>query len=145
MTRFMMSIEDAVDLVLYAYAHANPGDILVQKAPAATLETLAKALKKIFNADNPISIIGTRHGEKRYETLLTREEMAKAEDLGNYYRIPADNRDLNYNLYFTEGQERVSREKDYNSDNTYRLSVDELVTILMKLDCVREEMGAIGR
>lgn len=140
MTRFMMTIEDAVDLVLYAFENARPGDIFVRKAPATTIETLAEALKRIFNANNPIHIIGTRHGEKLYETLLTREEMAKIEDLGEYYRIPADNRDLNYNLYFTEGKERVSREQDYNSHNTRRLDVDGMVDLLLKLDFVRDEL-----
>lgn len=141
MTRFMMSIDDAVDLVLYAYQHGNPGDIFVQKAPAATIETLAHAIKKILNADNLISIIGTRHGEKRYETLLTREEMAKAEDLGHYFRIPSDDRDLNYSLYFTEGQEKISREEDYNSDNTHRLDVDGLVNLLLKLPYIQGELS----
>jgi len=140
MTRYMMSIEDAVDLALYAFENAKPGDIFVRKAPATTIETLAEALKRIFKADNPIHVIGTRHGEKLYETLLTREEMAKAEDLGEYYRIPADNRDLNYNLYFTEGRERVSRERDYNSHNTRRLDVDEMIDLLLKLDFVRDEL-----
>lgn len=141
MTRFMMSIEDALDLVLYAYQHGNPGDIFVQKAPAATIETLAYALKRIFKADNPVLIIGTRHGEKRYETLLTREEMAKAEDLGRYYRIPSDDRDLNYSLYFTEGQEKISREQDYNSDNTDILDVDGMVALLLKLPYIQGELG----
>jgi UDP-glucose 4-epimerase len=140
MTRFMMSIDDAIDLVLYAFENARPGDIFVRKAPAASIETLANALKKIFKADNPIHIIGTRHGEKLYETLLTREEMAKAEDLGDYYRIPADNRDLNYSLYVTEGKERVSREQDYNSHNTRRLDVDGMIDLLLKLDFVRDEL-----
>jgi len=142
MTRFMMSIEDAVDLVIYAFDHANPGDIFVQKAPSATIETLARALKKIFEADNPISIIGTRHGEKRAETLLTREERAKAEDCGNYFRVKADNRDLNYNLYFTEGQERVSMEEDYNSDNAQRLDVDGMAKVLLSLDYIQSELGS---
>lgn len=140
MTRFMMTIEDAVNLVLYAFEKARPGDIFVRKAPATTIETLAEALKRIFNANNPIHIIGTRHGEKLYETLLTREEMAKAEDLGEYYRIPADNRDLNYNIYFTEGKERVSREQDYNSHNTCRLDVDGMIDLLLKMDFVCEEL-----
>jgi UDP-glucose 4-epimerase len=140
MTRFMMSIDDAVDLVLYAFEHARPGDIFVQKAPAATIETLAKALLNIFKADNPLRIIGTRHGEKLYETLLTREEMARAEDLGEYYRIPADNRGLDYNLYFTEGEERVSKENDYNSHNTRRLDVESMAALLMKLDLVKQEL-----
>ena len=113
MTRFMMSIDEAVELVVYAYVHARPGDIFVQKAPAATMAVLAEALKRIFHSDVPLNIIGTRHGEKLYETLLTREELARAEDLGDYFRIPADTRDLNYALYFTEGEERVSKESDY--------------------------------
>jgi UDP-glucose 4-epimerase len=145
MTRFMMSIEDAVDLVLYAYKHAEPGDIFVQKAPAATIETLALALKMIFKADNPVEVIGTRHGEKLYETLLTREEMARAEDLGGYFRIPADNRDLNYAAYFTEGQERVSAQQDYNSHNTLRLDVQAMADLLVKLDYVQRELQGWGR
>jgi len=140
MTRFMMSIEDAVELVIYAFKKGKPGDIFVQKAPAATIATTAAALKRIFKSNNPIRIIGTRHGEKLYETLLTREEMARAEDLGDYYRIPADTRDLNYNLYFTEGQEKVSKEQDYNSHNTRRLDIDELVEMLSNLDIVRDEL-----
>lgn len=141
MTRFMMSTEDAVDLVLFAYEHAGPGDIFVQKAPAATIATLAEALKRIFHADNPVRTIGTRHGEKLYETLLTREEMAQAEDLGNFFRVVADHRDLNYNAYFTEGQEAVSRLDDYNSHNTRRLTVDELMSLLTSLEYVREELA----
>jgi len=140
MTRFMMTIEDAIDLVLYAFENAQPGDIFVQKAPAATIGTLASALKKLFKADNPVKIIGTRHGEKLYETLLTREEMAKAEDLGKYYRIPMDDRDLNYGLYFTEGKAEVSLKEDYNSHNTYRLSEEELIELLLKVDYVRKEL-----
>ena len=140
MTRFMMTIDDAIDLVLYAFENAQPGDIFVQKAPAATIGTLASALKKLFKADNPIKIIGTRHGEKLYETLLTREEMAKAEDLGKYYRIPMDDRDLNYGLYFTEGKAEVSLKEDYNSHNTYRLSEEELIELLLKVDYVRKEL-----
>ena len=140
MTRFMMSIDDAVDLVEYAFQHGEPGDMFVQKAPAATIGTLAMALKKIFNASNPISIIGTRHGEKVYETLVNREEMARAEDLGGYYRIPADNRDLNYDKYFVAGHDKITIASDYNSHNTHRLSVDELVEILLKLDYVQKEL-----
>lgn len=140
MTRFMMSIEDAVELVIYAYKNGKPGDIFVQKAPAATISTIAMALQKIFGTKNPVRIIGTRHGEKLYETLLTREEMARAEDLGDYYRIPADTRDLNYNLYFTEGEEKVSKQQDYNSHNTRRLDVDELIKLLLKVDLVQEEL-----
>lgn len=141
MTRFMMSIEDAVDLVLYAYGHGDPGDIFVQKSPAATIETLALALKKIFQANNEIQVIGTRHGEKLYETLLTREEMAKAEDCGDYYRVPADNRDLNYNVFFTEGSAELSAKEDYNSHNTQRLDVDGMCELLLKLDYVQQELG----
>jgi len=140
MTRFMMSIEDAVDLVLYAYEHAHPGDIFVQKAPAATIETLALAVKELFRAKNPVKVIGTRHGEKLYETLLTREEHARAEDLGGYFRIPADNRDLNYNAYFTEGEETLSKQEDYHSHNTRRLDVDGMMELLMKLDYIRGEL-----
>lgn len=140
MTRFMMSIEDAVDLVLFAYQNAKPGDIFVQKAPAATIGTLAEALKIIFKADNPVRVIGTRHGEKLYETLLTREERAKAEDCGDYYRVQADNRDLNYNIYFTEGEEQISHQEDYHSHNTRRLDVQGMVALLMKLDYVRREL-----
>ncbi len=137
MTRFMMSIDDAVDLVVYAFQHGNPGDIFVQKAPAATIETLANALKRLFNTTNEIRIIGTRHGEKLYETLLTREEIAKAEDMGEYYRISSDVRDLNYSLYFTEGETKVSGQEDYNSHNTHRLDEDSLIALLLKLDFVR--------
>jgi UDP-glucose 4-epimerase len=140
MTRFMMSIEDAVDLVLYAYQNGNPGDIFVQKAPAATIETLAKAIKKVFGVQNPISFIGTRHGEKLFETLVTREERAKAQDCGNYYRVVADNRDLNYKPFFTEGSKQISQEEDYTSHNTRRLSVDEMVELLLTLDLVRGEL-----
>jgi UDP-N-acetylglucosamine 4,6-dehydratase/5-epimerase len=142
MTRFMMSIEDAVDLVLYAFGNGCQGDILVQKAPAATIETLAKAVKKVFGAPNPIAVIGTRHGEKQFETLLTREERAKAEDRGNYFRIKADNRDLNYNAFFTEGQAEIASLEDYNSDNARILSVDEMVDLLMTLDYIKSELKA---
>lgn len=140
MTRFMMSIEDAVDLVLYAFENAKPGDMLVQKAPAATIGTLAEALKHIFKADNPVKVIGTRHGEKLYETLLTREEMARAADLGGYYRVPADIRDLNYNLYFTEGREDISHCEDYHSHNAPRLGVDELAGLLLQLEHIQQEL-----
>jgi UDP-N-acetylglucosamine 4,6-dehydratase len=142
MTRFMMSIEDAVDLVLYAYQFAHAGDIFVQKAPAVTIGTLAQAVKKVFKVKNPIKVIGTRHGEKLYETLLTREEFARAEDLGEYYRIPADNRDLNYSAYYTEGQEIISKQQDYHSHNTRRLGLDEMVEMLLKLDYVQGELRA---
>ena len=140
MTRFMMSIDDAVDLVVYAFEHGNPGDVFVQKAPAATIETLANALKKLFKADNEIRIIGTRHGEKLYETLLTREEIARAEDMENYYRIPADIRELNYACYFTEGEAKVSGHEDYHSHNTRRVDEDGLIELLLKLDFVRSSL-----
>jgi len=140
MTRFMMSIDDAVDLVLYAFHHSAPGDVFVQKAPAATIETLALAMKKVFNADNPIRVIGTRHGEKLYETLLTREEMQKAEDCGGYYRIPADTRDLNYEAFFSEGTPAIAKQEDYHSHNTRRLDVEEMADILLKLKYVQDEL-----
>jgi len=140
MTRFMMSIDDAVDLVLYAFNHGRPGDMFVQKSPAASIETLARALKDVFHANNPIKIIGTRHGEKRHETLLTREEMAKAEDLGDYFRVPSDKRGLNYNLYFSEGQKEIAQLEDYNSSNTQRLEVNGMAKLLLTLDYVREEL-----
>jgi UDP-glucose 4-epimerase len=141
MTRFMMSIDGAVDLVLWAFEHGNPGDTFIQKAPAATLETLARALKQVFNADNPVQVIGTRHGEKLYETLLTREEIAVAEDMGDYYRIPADNRDLNYGVYFDAGRRDVSLKDDYNSHNTTRLSVEQMADLLLKLDVVQQALA----
>jgi len=140
MTRFMMSIDDAVDLVVYAFENGQPGDIFVQKAPAATIGTLAEAMLKLFDAKNEIRIIGTRHGEKLYETLLNREEMANAEDMGNYFRVPADVRDLNYNCYFVEGQEEVSLKEDYNSHNTSRLDVDGMIKLLLKLDIVQRAL-----
>jgi len=141
MTRFMMTIDDAVDLVLYAFQNGDPGDIFVQKAPAATIGTLAKAILKMFDAKNEIRIIGTRHGEKLYETLLNREEMAKAEDMGDYYRVPADVRDLNYNCYFVEGQEAVSLKEDYTSHNTARLDIDGMITLLLKLDIMQRALS----
>jgi len=140
MTRYLMSLEDSVDLVTHAYEHGLQGDIFVQKAPAATLEVLATAVKELFNASNPIKIIGTRHGEKLYETLVAREEMAKAEDLGRYYRIPADNRDLNYNKYFVDGEKRISDLDDYTSHNTHRLDVSGVKNLLLSLDYVRDEL-----
>lgn len=140
MTRFMMTIEDAVDLVVYAFENGSSGDIFVQKAPAATILTLAQALKAIFEAHNEIQILGTRHGEKLYETLLNREEMAKAEDRGGYYRIPADIRGLNYALYFSEGQVDVSFAEEYNSHNTRRMNQTEMVDLLVKLDCVQNAL-----
>ncbi len=141
MTRFMMSLDDAVDLVLYAYAHAQPGDIYVQKAPSATIGTLAEAVKLVFGVDNPVEVIGTRHGEKLYETLVTREELARAEDLGDYYRIRADNRDLNYGLYFSEGETRVSTLDDYHSHNIDRLDTDTLAAMIRELPEVQEELA----
>jgi UDP-N-acetylglucosamine 4,6-dehydratase len=140
MTRFMMSIEGAVDLVVYAFQNGKAGDIFVQKAPAATVGILAQALKRLFNGNNEIRIIGTRHGEKLYETLLTREEMVRAEDLGEYYRIPADVRDLNYACFFTEGEMKVSCQEDYNSHNTTRLDGDGLIELLLGLDFVQEAL-----
>ncbi|MEI7635936.1 MAG: polysaccharide biosynthesis protein [Syntrophus sp. (in: bacteria)] len=140
MTRFMMSIDDAVNLVVYAFEYGNPGDVFVQKAPAATIEMLARALRKLFKAENEIRIIGTRHGEKLYETLLTREEMSRAEDMGDYYRIPADIRDLNYACYFTEGETKVAGHEDYHSHNTRRLDEDGMIELLLKLDFVRNAL-----
>ena len=141
MTRYMMTLDGAVDLVLFAYGNGRPGDIFVQKAPAATIEVLALALLELYNANNEIRIIGTRHGEKLYETLVNREEMAKAEDLGNYYRIPADTRDLNYNRYFTEGKSEIAQIEEYNSHNTHRMDVEETKQLLLKLDMIREDLG----
>ena len=140
MTRFMMTLDGAVDLVFYAFEHANNGDIFVQKAPAATVEVLAMALLELYHASNPIKVIGTRHGEKLFETLVTREEMAKAEDCGNYYRIPADNRDLNYGKFFTEGEEKVSKVEDYTSHNTRRLDVEGMKELLLELPMIRQDV-----
>ncbi|MEF3074922.1 polysaccharide biosynthesis protein [Methylobacter sp. Wu1] len=140
MTRFMMSLPDAVDLVLFAFEHGVQGDTFVQKAPAATVLTLAKALKKIFNAKNEIRILGTRHGEKKHEALLCREEYLKAEDLGGYFRIPADTRDLNYAKYFEEGEQVLSQGQDYTSENTERLDVEGMIELLMKLDYIKDEL-----
>jgi UDP-N-acetylglucosamine 4,6-dehydratase len=134
MTRFLMSLNEAVDLVLFAFEHGKPGDIFVNKAPASTIEVLAKAILEIKNANNEIKIIGTRHGEKLFETLCTREEMAKAEDMGNFYRIPADNRDLNYNNYFSDGKSILPEINDYNSHNTKQLNVNEVKNILLNLE-----------
>jgi UDP-glucose 4-epimerase len=141
MTRFLMSLEDSVDLVEYAFEHANQGDLFVQKAPASTVADLAQALKELFNSDVPIKIIGTRHGEKLFESLISREEMAKAEDMGNYFRVPADNRDLNYAQYFTEGEEKIASFDDYTSHNTRRLDVAQIKGLLLKLDFIREELN----
>jgi UDP-N-acetylglucosamine 4,6-dehydratase len=141
MTRYMMTLDDAVDLVLFAFKNGNPGDIFVQKSPAATIEVLAKALLELYKADNPIKIIGTRHGEKLYETLVNREEMVKAEDLKDYYRIPADTRDLNYNRFFLEGQAQISQMEEYTSHNTARLDIEGTKKLLLKLDMIREDIG----
>ena len=140
MTRFLMSLDESVDLVLYAYENAKSGDIFVQKAPASTIMDLALALQKIFKAKNKIKIIGSRHGEKLYETLVNREEMAKAEDLDNFFRIPLDSRDLNYAKYFIQGDKQISKEEDYTSHNTKRLNVDEVVDKLLKLDFIQNEI-----
>lgn len=142
MTRFLMSLEASVDLVLYAFGHAQPGDIFVQKAPASTVGDLAVALRDLLGRDNPINIIGTRHGEKLYESLISREEMARAVDLGDYYRIPADSRDLNYAKYFAEGETKISDGEDYTSHNTARLDVDGVKHLLMKLDVIRGVIDA---
>lgn len=139
MTRFMMSLDNAVDLVLFAFENANPGDLFVQKAPAATIETLAIALKELFGADNEIQVIGARHGEKMYETLCTSEEMSKAEDLGDFFRVPADFRDLNYAQYVNNFGHRVDCPQ-YNSDNTRRLDVEEMKKLLLTLDYVKNEL-----
>ncbi len=144
MTRYLMSLEDAVDLVIYGFNNARQGDIFVQKAPASTIFDLAMAVKELFQADNPIKVIGTRHGEKLYETLLTREERVKAEDLGGYYRIVPDDRDLNYGKYFTEGEEKIAEIEDYNSHNTRRLNVEEVKELLLKLDYIQQELAASG-
>lgn len=140
MTRFMMTLEDAVELVLFAFENGRPGDIFVQKAPAATIADLAQALLELYGAKNEIRIIGTRHGEKLYESLVSREEMAKAEDLGGYYRIPADTRDLNYGKYFFEGDESISRMEEYTSHNTERLNVEKMKELLLKLRFVRRDV-----
>jgi UDP-N-acetylglucosamine 4,6-dehydratase len=138
MTRFMMSVDDAVDLVLYAFSNGQPGDLFVQKAPAATIMTLAEAMNRALGGRSEIRIIGTRHGEKEYETLLTREEMARAEDRQAYYRVPADTRDLNYDAYFTRGDEHLSQAVDYNSHNTRRLTIDEMSTMLLGLEFIKD-------
>jgi len=142
MTRFLMSLEDSVNLVLYAFQHGNQGDIFVQKAPASTVADLAQAIKEIFNNDRPVRVIGTRHGEKLYESLISREEMAKAQDIDSYYCIPADNRDLNYAQYFSEGEEKVSHQDDYTSHNTERLNVEQVKALLLGLDFIKDELRA---
>lgn len=140
MTRFMMTLGDAVDLVLYAFEHGANGDLFVQKAPAATLEVLAGSLKELYRADTEVKVIGTRHGEKLYETLVTREEMFRSEDMGDYFRIPADARDLNYDKFFVEGQKDMSKVEDYHSHNTRRLDREEMKRLLLKLPEVREDV-----
>lgn len=142
MTRFLMSLEDSVDLVLYAFKHGKQGDIFVQKAPASTVADLAQALTEMFGGKEEARIIGTRHGEKLFESLISREEMAHAQDMGGYYRIPADNRDLNYAQYFSEGEEKISHSEDYTSHNTNRLNVEQIKTLLLKLDFIKEELNA---
>lgn len=142
MTRFLMSLEDSVDLVMHAFEHAKQGDIFVQKAPASTVGDLAQAMKELFSAKNPIQVIGTRHGEKLYETLLSREEMARAEDIDRYYRIQADNRDLNYAKYFIEGKSSISASYDYTSHNTQRLNVEQVKELLLKLDFIQDALHA---
>lgn len=140
MTRFLMSLNDAVELVLFAFEHGNPGDLFVNKAPAATIGDLAQAIKELCNAQNEIKIIGVRHGEKLYETLCTREEMVKAEDMGDFYRVPADNRDLNYARYFSEGQEKVSQMEDYHSHNTEQLNITQVKELISTLPLIRKEV-----
>lgn len=142
MTRFLMSLTESVELVLYAFEHARPGDIFVQKAPASTVGDLAEALRQLLQRDNPVKVIGTRHGEKLYESLVSREEMARAEDRGGYYRIPADSRDLNYDKYFVEGETQISKIDDYTSHNTHRLDVAQIKDLLMTLPEVREVVRA---
>ncbi len=142
MTRFLMSLEDSVDLVLHAFKHAEPGDIFVQKAPASTVQVLADALLHIFKSSVGSRVIGTRHGEKLYESLVAREEMAKAVDMGRYYRVPADIRDLNYNKYFIEGETEIADFEDYTSHNTERLNVEETVLLLQKLRYIQEQLNA---
>jgi UDP-N-acetylglucosamine 4,6-dehydratase len=142
MTRFLMSLEESVDLVLYAFEHAQPGDIFVQKAPASTVGDLAQAMKELFKSDSEITVIGTRHGEKLYESLLSREEMARAYDLGDYYRVPADSRDLNYAKYFVEGELAIPTFDDYTSHNTERLNLEGVKQTLMKLDIIRGALNA---
>ena len=141
MSRYMMTLDDAVDLVIYAWQHGKNGDLFVQKAPAATLDVLAKALLELYHSDSSIRVIGTRHGEKLYETLVTREEMAKSVDMGNYYRIPCDNRDLNYDNYFSKGDKDMANVEDYHSHNTTRLNVEEMKQLLLKLEFIRQDLG----
>lgn len=142
MTRFLMSLEDSVDLVLYAFEHGRQGDIFVQKAPASTIEVLARALQELFAKNNELRVIGTRHGEKLYESLVSREELARAEDMGDYYRIPADNRDLNYAKFFVEGETEIASFEDYTSHNTERLSVEDVKALLLRLEYIQEQLHA---
>ncbi|MCD8843903.1 polysaccharide biosynthesis protein [Staphylococcus gallinarum] len=142
MTRYLMSLEEAVELVIHAFKYAETGDIMVQKAPASTVGDLAQALKELFDANNEIEIIGTRHGEKKAETLLTREEYAQSEDMGDYYRVPADSRDLNYSNYVEDGSKEITESYEYNSDNTYQLTVEEIKEKLLTLDYVKNELKA---
>ena len=142
MTRFLMSLEESVDLVMHAFTHAKQGDIFVQKAPASTIADLAQAMKELFSVDNKVQIIGTRHGEKLYESLISREEMARAEDMERYYRIPPDERDLNYARYFVEGLSLISGIEDYNSHNTERLNVAQVKKLLLKLDFIQDALNA---
>jgi UDP-N-acetylglucosamine 4,6-dehydratase len=144
MTRFMMSVDDAVDLVMYAFEKGQPGDLFVQKAPAATIQTLAEAMNRVLGGSSELRVIGTRHGEKEYETLLTREEMSRAEDLKDYFRVPADTRDINYGAYFEQGDEQLSRAEDYNSHNTARLSVDEMAAMLLRLHYIQDHLKFRG-
>lgn len=141
MTRFLMSLEEAVELVVFAFQKAQAGDIMVQKAPASTIGDLAQAIKELFNANNEIKIIGTRHGEKQHETLLTKEEYLVAEDLGNFFRVPVDTRDLNYDKYFVEGNKKLETQQEYNSSNTEILNVEQIKEKLLKLDYIKEELS----
>lgn len=145
MTRFLMSLDEAVELVVFAFENAQAGDIMVQKSPASTIRDLAQAVKELFNADNEIKIIGTRHGEKVYETLLTKEEFMVAEDMGGFYRVPADKRDLNYDKYFSEGRKQISQVEDYNSQNTEILNVAQIKAKLLKLDYIREQLADLNK
>ena len=145
MTRFLMSLEEAVELVIFAFQNAQAGDIMVQKSPASTVGDLAQALKELFNAENEIKVIGTRHGEKLYETLLTKEENVVAKDMGDFYRVPADKRDLNYDKYFVDGDQKLSSEEEYNSHNTERLNIEQIKAKLLELDYVREQLESWSR
>ena len=142
MTRFLMTLDESVNLVLYSFENANSGDIFIQKAPSSTIGDLVEAMKELFNSKTEVKVIGTRHGEKLYETLISREEKARCEDLGDYYRVPADNRDLNYNKYFSEGQKEISQFDDYTSFNTKRLNLSEIKQLLLKLDIIKEALNA---